>query len=808
MRKLLLLVLIFMMPLLVMGEESVLANSRMLASGINGDFPDGFTPKENPTPTIWRKYKPNNGRSALFRHLTPDRGGICDVRGDACLYMVPGEQYLFRIWVRTKNYHCGTTGFVAFAPGWVSEFGFRGFPENSDWHCEEHIATAPLDKGKMFSFAIFADRFDGELEVAAPEILPYSEGAKADGFFAKTSLENLIPCGRKCDMLRSGDVLYCRWYENEGQERGETVSVAIDGQEFGEVSFDENDVIAFPLDLPAGEHEISLATGNFSRTIPLNLKEALPEAQAPVRLNNLNYQLYQGTVEAGEEIRFVNPRIGFVEFLLPEGAEVRLVSPELTCRNGEAAYLEPGEYLFVLKEGTADVKVCAIAETMIYPLANSPLLPGLKKYDWNFTQKHLLPSFNEFVAYGDGIPRDELAKVLARGHHRMFCSMSSMEFFALPRDREQMKQVLDSHGAYTGENPLVSKAVIVDEIESAVPMSTQLSAEIADYFPPMDGRSFYLWTCGGVIRKNSDVANYLYKTGMCSPDTKHIFEIYFNTEATEQEAMASLDRRFQFLKNLLALSPDTAGVHLSHVMMPFKMNLYFHPEVNFKYFLDMQFNYMANNPGLDGLPLVGYWGDHYAEREITRFIAALARYYVIEGNTEMLSEKLGFTYRPGHLLNGSFGDGLNNWEAEGQIEASSYINFGRDVLHLLGGIETNVGDTFALLTRGETANILRQTATGLEPGKLYSLSFISGSADTMGDGDQSGIRIECEIPGVEILPEESEHSRAETSGRGNYDKIVFRAATPEQEIILNDEQHKAGTRCWLNFVSLMPFFED
>ena len=47
-------------------ERNMIYNSRMVSSGVNGDFPDGWSMVEHPTKPIWKPTSDGLGRTALF----------------------------------------------------------------------------------------------------------------------------------------------------------------------------------------------------------------------------------------------------------------------------------------------------------------------------------------------------------------------------------------------------------------------------------------------------------------------------------------------------------------------------------------------------------------------------------------------------------------------------------------------------------------------------------------------------------------------------------------------------------------------
>ncbi len=91
------------------------------------------------------------------------------------------------------------------------------------------------------------------------------------------------------------------------------------------------------------------------------------------------------------------------------------------------------------------------------------------------------------------------------------------------------------------------------------------------------------------------------------------------------------------------------------------LSLEHNPAVDYKVFLDMQVNLVANDPAFDGQATVGYWGTYYGDEEMARWSFELMRHYAVEGRRERLSARHGFRYRPELVVNGDFADGLAGW---------------------------------------------------------------------------------------------------------------------------------------------------
>ena len=244
-----------------------------------------------------------------------------------------------------------------------------------------------------------------------------------------------------------------------------------------------------------------------------------------------------------------------------------------------------------------------------------------------------------------------------------------------------------------------------------------------------------------------------------------------------------------------------------------------HPEVDYKYYLDMQMNFAANDPACRDLGLIGYWGSYYADDELHRWSFALTRHYVVEGNTNMLSEAYGFRYRPDHVLNGDFRGTLAPWTAKGEVRTDSHPNFASRSQNRWGG-SGNIGDTFAVLVRQEgESSSLSQTVKGLEPGRKYCLQFATfdvrdvkanriaprrfGIAATLSEG----VEIDKALSWVHV--DERIKGRYEMNdgiARINLHHIVFTAKSREVELTIDNAAASPGEELGVNYLSLNPYF--
>ena len=305
-----------------------------------------------------------------------------------------------------------------------------------------------------------------------------------------------------------------------------------------------------------------------------------------------------------------------------------------------------------------------------------------------------------------------------------------------------------------------------------------------------------------------------------------IFEAYCHSRPTETDAVSYLKRRVTDTMEAFNDYFPNAGAGSGMLFGNFNqipiISLDVDPEVAYKYYLDMQLNLVATDPVFRDLAVTGYWGSYYADEELYRWSFRLLRHYCVEGRTDMLSRTNGYTYSPGHLRNCDFRDGREQWFAKpaDALKSARFAGYGK-ASEGRWGAASGTGDVFCVFTRGEGApGRLTQTATGLEPGKVYTLQFITADYTDMVAGTiaprRLGLKAELGI-GAEVIPDKSYvfvdrrnsgRKRDDGKVRINLNHVRFRAVAPTVTVTFTDAKAKPGTQIALNHIMLKPYFEE
>ena len=477
--------------------------------------------------------------------------------------------------------------------------------------------------------------------------------------------------------------------------------------------------------------------------------------------------------------------------------------------------LAAGEHVLeVVGVGDGRAVVREIAEILNYcPGVNSHVKEN-PPYDWDFNERYVLPAVT--TQLGGDVPKERLGEFRRRGYKWM----GNLNLTGGAADF-MVKKLSSCPGM---SDPSMD-GVACDEQNCA---DVTASEAYANGFWAYDlerhpDRPVYTWAYGKP--ESPAVASEFLSAciNVAGGTGKLVREHYCSTKETEEAARQELQVNVaDVLKRYRDLCPaamPSIGVAFGNFNQVPILSKAHHPEVDYKYYLDMQMNLAANDPACRDLGLVGYWGSYYADDELHRWSFALTRHYVVEGNTNMLSEAYGFRYRPDHVLNGDFRGTLAPWTAKGEVRTDSHPNFASRSQNRWGGSD-NIGDTFAVLVRREgEPSSLSQAVKGLEPGRRYCLQFATfdvrdvkanriaprrfGIAATL----SGGAEVDRALSWVHV--DERIKGRYEMNNgiaRINLHHIIFAARSREAELTIDNAAASPGEELGVNYLSLNPYF--
>ena len=348
--------------------------------------------------------------------------------------------------------------------------------------------------------------------------------------------------------------------------------------------------------------------------------------------------------------------------------------------------------------------------------------------------------------------------------------------------------------------------------------------------PEFKARVYYPYTVVLYRTKASRAfVNELIRAG-----SKIAEERYFSEMPTEAEARATLKSDLTYVMREYQKAIPDLQKHmfwtLSYMSAPPETQNR-DPGVNFKVFLDMQFNLIANDPVFAGNYGIMCYHSAYADEEILRWSVKLFRHYCIEGRKEMLSTD---PYELRHMQNPDFANGPAGWTLspaeEGSMAGRSMEGYGR-LQGRYRGHSPEVkgqGDHFLWTKRSAKGpNRFSQRVKKLEPGRLYSLKIFTADYQhlTQGQSVNEKHAAAVEMDNVEFEREKTlEQTYGSIVGHGKftpqnplwstYRNFVFRARGEEATLTISDWASDTdpggpiGQELIFNFIEVQPYLEE
>ncbi|MBQ4479339.1 MAG: hypothetical protein II943_01745 [Victivallales bacterium] len=757
------------------------------------------------------------------------------------LTLVAGERYHVSVWIRTVDFISSHSGVIIGNHGWTKTIGPENFQGTQDWTHLEGDYNLMESEDKRYFAAIFACQFTGELDIADFQLTAISEGAQQGS--APSAIRALldkpllvpwaprlhrIPADTPCLTFR----LFAPKQSNLADLDLEFTTSDTEESIIQPLQHDLN-TIALPASAREGDFTAIIRhrpTGKvlFTTTQEFSVVN-LPSVSTKGhrKLNNLVTEVLNAPLEKdGQTLSFTTERDGwvYVSIETDSSEQFRIIIDDSeqimtneTPRHEAFRELSRGEHTLAIQGAAADTQVIvrSIAEIFNYcPCANSPVKEN-PPYDWAFHEKYGLPAIT--TQNGGNIPEEHREWFRAQGY-RWLGNLNCVN----PASPEAMTQLLNDS---PGMNEPQYDGVTCDEQFFNQPGSlVNFTQGIRAYGNPHD-HLIYTWIVGKPTTPGVDHDFLAACVDASHGRGKLLIEAYCRTKLTEQDAREYLDeyitetvRRF---RKALPDVIDSTGVILGDFNQLPILSLHHHPEVDYKYYLDMQLNLVANAPEFEGLGCVGYWGSYYADHELHRWAYMLLRHYCVEGKTTMLSDEYGFSYLPGHVINGDFRGNFDGWMVQGDVTLDSCAGMASASQNRWGG-NGGTGDTFAVFHKtGEETSTLTQTATGLVPGGTYLLQFVTFDADDAHNkvtaGKDIGIRATLG-EGAVVREDLSWHhiDRRETGRyahnngcvRPNLHHIVFTAIAPQVTITLDNKLSHPGENLGVNFFAVTPFLDE
>ena len=828
--------------------ENLLANGTLEAD--QAEFPPFWSTDGNTRRCF--KWHPSGGPDGL-PYVSVHAEKTPDVRlRQFGMDLVKDGRYRISMKVRTKGFSSGShTGVMLVNSGlWRSTAGVLSLPKDTagEWRrVSEEFKCFAADDGYMVLVHVTNQK--GELDIA--DIRLEAIDALA---LAKSGLSKMVSCEKRPRLVPLFPLLakipsddprmaFRFFGELEKADDEYEVFATVDGQDGRTTVPLSRGEMKLPLPPGATNGVVTVgvrekATGKTEAARKYNFRVVRARGRDGAhpfrRLNNLCSEVLSATLEAGGTNRFVfaMSRDGWAyasvgpRAPLGRDAGTRDASPCLRIDGREV--INPStprlETFRLLSAGEHELEVsCAeggrvvvreIAEILNYcPGVNSKVKEN-PPYDWAFNERYVLPAVT--TQLGGNVPKDRLEEFCRRG----FKWAQNMNLTG-----GEAKMMIEKLSNCKGMSDPSMYGVACDEQNYADVAAIEAYANgLWTYdLEKRPARPIYTWAYGKATQSPVcfDFLSACMNVG--EGRGKLVREHYISTRETEEEEYKyvrnAVGATFETYRKMMPEAMGSLGLVFGNFNQVPILSIVHHPEVDYKYALDMQMNYAANDPLFNGIGLVGYWGSYYADDELHRWSFALMRHYVVEGCTNMLSETYGFRYRPDHVLNGDFRGTLEPWRTKGVVRPDEHASFASRSQNRWGG-NGGVGDTFAVLVRREgESSSLSQTARGLMPGRKYCLQFATFDVKdvkanriaprrfpvsaTLSDGAE----IDRTLSWVHVHERvKGRYAVNDGVARINLHHIVFTAKAPEVELVLDNSTASPGEELGINYVSLLPYY--
>ena len=545
--------------------------------------------------------------------------------------------------------------------------------------------------------------------------------------------------------------------------------------------------------------------------------------------------------------RIVNPRDGWV-FLSSRAAGEVTVSVD-----GESVLVHrqepsPMEAMRFLSEGAHEIDVrCeegarletlvvrAIPEMLFDSIGYRPA-PWLKcygPYNWDFFKKAgILDTVNVLVER-DRLPENEEHVREWKESGRRIVTASFIDSIKGKVGQLTAENTFDALTGLTGFTKADRDGTLMSEFDGGgYPTGLAgypMFCEVARRLEGTQDFAGKVWDCYGKFMYYDDRSMAFMKALI---DGGHRFaeEIYMQEQPTEESARKYLNAMMrQRMLRYQRLLPDCQKgmiATLAYFSIPCEI-VNVDPNVNYRTFMDMQMNLLANDPVFSELAGVMWYHSSYADEESHRWAARLLRHYCIEGKREMLSKD---PYELRHIRNADFREGDAGWTLNPAEEGSIAAVHVRGLGAAQGRYPDSAMGDWCLLTRRSAVkpNRFSQRIRGLVPRRLYSVKMLTTDYDdiTKRRNTKSPHAASITVRDAEVLKEDSicELFTRQGGSYGNEDRpnnrwityrvVFFRPRGTEAALTISDwESDKAaggpvGRQLIHNFIEVQPELEE
>ncbi len=688
--------------------ENILFNGELLGSAVNPT-----TGKPATVPDLWETMGAAEGVRFIvesgaakgkgllrFSQVDPSKPAKEITVKQPALILVEGEKYRISAMVRTSGFESPHCGIVVCDRGWYHDTGIHKFPKNQDWTpMSAEVTMISPNKGKH-SFAMFACDFKGTLEIKDVKLEALSEKAQKES--EKSELISLVvrpllipmtPLVNQITIPEANDAYPQLTFQFNGNLPENTacddydIRYAVNDLPEDSVKLRNGlNTIVFKNGVKPGDFKLKVSIVDRAKGNAVCTQEYTATFVTPVktsdkdhkRLNNLVVEVLNKPIQKSAPLRgahsgraepqtftFCTMRDGWV-FIAAQNAEADslevTLDNSLKVINAKTPRLETfrdiskGKHTLTVKGAAngGNLIVRTIPEIYSYKPCCDSMVPENPPYDWDFQNKY---AHYALTTHNDGIIPEQYRKEFFESGRKWIGSVGTI---SIPAD--SLVKLLNT---CVGMNAPQYQGVSCDEQGFGSFNSIVYFKEGMKRFKAKNDHVTYTWIVGKPTMKGVDDDFLSACVNVCRGRGRVLSEVYISTRPTLEEAKKYLDevivdKAIAFREFFPEIINHWGMIFGNFIQIPV-ISLAHHPNVDYKYYLDMQFNLLANHPACKDMAITGYWGTRHCDFELFRWCFMLTRHYCVEGKKTMLSDEYGFSYAPVHILNNDFIDGLHNW---------------------------------------------------------------------------------------------------------------------------------------------------
>ena len=753
--------------------------------------------------------------------------------------LAAGEDYRVGVWVRTSGLDEGAFRFMVWNDWWKDEQVVANLPADTQgrWmKLEWQGKMIPASKTSLYNFGFYlnAGKKSGEFDVAAPYIEPLSDQAREKSAPAKEMLPvrgRIVPVApRLFDIdAENSEISFYFPYDTEHPLGSYAIEATVDGDVSVRTKLSEDRTANVRFgSLAVGAHRLSVrlvdADGRVavSNEYPMAVvSHRYPQGR---RLNNFVTELFRGEVKAGP-VRYMNPRTGWVwcELKPSSGGD-----PVVEMRNfpaGERTYAASADGF---------LRIHAV-KTLLGSSVPSPL--GC--YDWKrytyggaWYMKHEFPLLNTCFAYGFTPEKPWAGTYKDAG--RIIGPEIGISGEAFASAAILRSHVTDSAAFRAGLDIEVDEHAILNSRTAHYVTAEELwkvvdrPSAVNIFWSDIMNNVFF--DKAGLASEIAAIANTGRGRGMLFSETYFSGLDDWTAAARQVEHYADV---IDSLRKISPMAPSALLLCFGGYIEQGGWNNYSSPYVDMKVLYDHFMHCIATDPRFAEVGGTGLTAQHHFDEEMMRWFLMAFRHYFLEGKTELLSPKFDFTYRPGHLSNADFENGLEGWKAlpadGGAIVATNVAGYALKY-QARKDVPDGYGDTLACFTRSAVRpNLLVGRLTGLRPGRLYSVMYYANDPAELADPGSVGmdfpfavaVRRGEAVPSHAYKRQWPPDRQPDGFRLGSKTKypiritghFLFRATSEEDDLVFSDWTSStrggaaAGRQTYLNGVRVRPYYD-